>query len=205
MMKFAPSCLPRTTTPIINVSDVRVGCLSAFPHWLDTLAMWHHKEWCKVSPDADFNERRRRLVQHLNGTDLPRTFVAYAQSSLTPCENRSLNRRRIPMEDRPSQPVLLGSISLVTYPRPSGELSPWLSNLYVHRPHRGLGLGQVLIRHLELAAQSHCFERLRLFTTDKESYYEQFGWRTLRVNRLREHEVAVMEKRISPSPLRPYP
>lgn len=55
------------------------------------------------------------------------------------------------------------------------DLCPWLSALFVDEPHRGRGLGGMLVAAAEQDARRLGFRRLHL-CTDHVGYYERFGF-----------------------------
>lgn len=59
------------------------------------------------------------------------------------------------------------------FPRP--DLYPWLANVYIDEPFRGVGLGRRLLASVHDRAAEAGLTELYLFTTH-QGLYERFGW-----------------------------
>lgn len=59
------------------------------------------------------------------------------------------------------------------FPRP--DIYPWLANVYIEKPYRGLGYGRYLLESVKDAAADAGLKELYLFTTHN-GLYERFGW-----------------------------
>jgi predicted N-acetyltransferase YhbS len=59
---------------------------------------------------------------------------------------------------------------------PRHPVSPWLAGLFVTPEYRRLGVGQALVRAIEVQAKSRGNARLYLYTTNAARYYERLGW-----------------------------
>jgi N-acetylglutamate synthase-like GNAT family acetyltransferase len=76
-------------------------------------------------------------------------------------------------------------------------LSPWLAAVFVDPAYRRQGIGRRLCREVEARARRLEFEKLHLFTPDRERFYERMGWSTVERDVYRGQDVAIMEKTIT--------
>lgn len=155
--------------------------LASAPHWIDQLALWHHRECLRQGLKSTLPQRRERLLAHLDGDTLaPSTIVALSSDG----------------------EQLLGCVSLVRY-RPTGvpqsdtEARLWLSSLYVDPPHRGQGLGAALVQALAARVGTRGYRALWLTCAEREAFYRRLGWQRVSTARLGGREVNVMRRRLT--------
>jgi N-acetylglutamate synthase-like GNAT family acetyltransferase len=92
-----------------------------------------------------------------------------------------------------SDETLLGSASLIAHDMDTRmDLSPWLASVYVTPAYRDRGLGSTLVRRIASEAATLGFERLYLFTPDRERFYARLGWTVLERTVYRGYDQVVM-------------
>jgi len=124
------------------------------------LAFWAYTNWYltkKIPFNIILNEYKRRA----GDTDPPRSFVAL-------------------IDDVPVGMVTLKKKDLAA----RGDLSPWLSTLYVPPEFRKRGVGHALIQRIIEEAAGMGYEKLYLFIDNRdfanlEKYYNSRGWQYL--------------------------
>lgn len=155
---------------LVELCDCPAGVAPALAHW--HAAEWAHlyDGWDEATALAEFR------AMDAPGT-VPTTWVAFAGAGRG-------------TED------LLGSVSLIDDDELEGfrEVGPWLASLFVVPAARGAGVGRRLIDHLVTEAHRLGIERLHLFTSGQEAYYERLGWRTVARPDANGHATAVMVK-----------
>jgi predicted N-acetyltransferase YhbS len=159
----------RTEDPIIQYKY-----LADYPSSIPTLAQWHHTQWSYLDVGVSASDRAVALGKH-GKAQVPTTVVALSGDQL------------------------LGSASLIDHDMDSRmELSPWLASVYVDPPYRTRGIGSTLVRRIVVEAQALGFERLYLFTPDKERFYARLGWSVLERTNYRGYAQIVMVLHIPP-------
>lgn len=157
--------------------DHRIEYLADHPTLVSTLARWHHAEWQYLDANVPLERRAAALARHRRH-QVPTTVVALAQDTL------------------------LGSASLIAHDmdtRPS--LTPWLASVYVAPEYRCHGIGSALVKRVCHEAGEIGFERVYLFTPDRERFYTRLGWTTIERTLYRGYRQVVMAFLLpSPSP-----
>ena len=59
---------------------------------------------------------------------------------------------------------------------PLHDVTPWLAGLYVAPEHRRHGIGEMLVRAIEIEARDRGHKKLHLYTTGAVRFYERLGW-----------------------------
>jgi N-acetylglutamate synthase-like GNAT family acetyltransferase len=77
------------------------------------------------------------------------------------------------------------------------EFFPWISGVLVVSENRKEGIGSALVRKMESWAFGLGFEKLYLFTFDKEPFYLSLGWSVVKKDYYLNSEVTVMQREIS--------
>ena len=133
-----------------------------------TLAAWHHAQWRHLDVDVSVEQRSATLSRHTRDR-VPMTVIAL------------------------SGETLLGSASLIAHDMDTRmNLSPWLASVYVTPAYRNRGLGSALVQRIADEARTLGFDRLYLFTPDKEHFYARLGWAVLERTVYRGYEQVVM-------------
>jgi N-acetylglutamate synthase-like GNAT family acetyltransferase len=153
---------------------MKIDFLADHPHWVETLASWHHAEWAHLFEDWTLEVATIELADHAMRRSVPTTLVLHENGRL------------------------LGSVSLVIEDAPElqGEGSPWLASLYVEPSARGGGLGSRLARAAAALATEQGVDRLYLFTPDQAEFYERLGWTRRMRTRLHGNDVTLMDLRL---------
>ena len=147
-----------------------IESIAADPGVVDTLAVWHHRQWGELMAPWSLVDARTELTECVVANGFPATLVAYDESR-----------------------QLAGSVSLVATDAPEfPEFSPWLASLYVAPLFRGRGLGTQLVDALVAHAQQLGFERLYLFTPGSPQIYRRSGWREIGKRQIGDHDVTLM-------------
>jgi GNAT superfamily N-acetyltransferase len=73
---------------------------------------------------------------------------------------------------------LAGVVALHEFDIPSmRDRSPWICGMFVHRDHRGTGIGRKVLSKLESFAADHDIDTVWVFTgEDAVQFYERCGW-----------------------------
>jgi uncharacterized protein (DUF952 family)/N-acetylglutamate synthase-like GNAT family acetyltransferase len=144
-------------------------------HWGEA-AQWGFEAWAHEFPN-DTAQTYLDLYSHSDGTSgrLAETFVAID-----------------------SNDMLLGCVTLIDDDDlpDSTEPGPWVAALFVHPKAREQGVANALLTHLVSRANQLGFRQLFLYTEDKQSWYEQKGWRYLRNTKLNKLPHVVMQLNI---------
>lgn len=144
-------------------------------HWGEA-AQWGFEAWAHEFPN-DTVQTYLDLYSHSDGTSgrLAETYVAIDSSN-----------------------ILLGCVTLIDDDELPGatEPGPWVAALFVHPKARERGVANALLSHLVSRAQQLGFKQLFLYTEDKQSWYEQKGWRYLRSSHLNQLPHVVMQLNI---------
>lgn len=123
------------------------------PEHLETVATWIYDEFViKAKGNLNFEE----VVEYLNKTNkesFPMTFAAMIN-------NECVGTVSIFANDLKTQDIL----------------TPWLASLYVDPEHRGKGIGEVLIEHVQHVVKELGYEALYLRTEHTSKYYRGLGW-----------------------------
>ena len=153
-------------------TEFRIDLAADYPHYLEIIAPWHHRQWRHLNPPGDTVDRRlRRYRQECNAKRIPLMVVAHDG-------------------ERVMGSARLVECDMETHP----ELSPWLASLYVHPDFRGRGIATALIQRIEQHAHALGHARLYLYTEDGEAFYAPRGWRTLGRETYRGEEVVIMQR-----------
>ena len=132
---------------ILNLVDV--------PYCLEEISEWHHNEWGYLNPGRTLAARIERMQEHLEGKDIPTTFVAIT--------DRVIGSAALVVSDMPERP----------------ELTPWLASVFVDPQARKHGAGRALVHRVMQHAKHIGIKTLYLYTPDREHFYAHMGWQTL--------------------------
>jgi N-acetylglutamate synthase-like GNAT family acetyltransferase len=153
---------------MVRVKQIKITNLKEVPHYLETLADWHHVQWSYLNPDRTLAERIDRMRENLKPDFIPTTFVA--------------------AEDK-----LLGTAGIIKHDMDTRkELSPWLEGVYVAPEFRSRGIGSKLVLHVMEQARDNNIKTLYLYTTDREAFYARLGWSTFEKTNYHGYPVTIM-------------
>jgi GNAT superfamily N-acetyltransferase len=155
----------------MNITGLKIEFLADHPHWVETLASWHHAEWAHLFDEWTIEVASIELADHATRRSVPTTLVLHEGGQL------------------------FGSVSLVIEDAPElqGEGSPWLASLYVLPSMRGHGHGSRLVQAAVALAAEQGVACLYLFTPDQAAFYERLGWTRRMRTRLHGNDVTLMD------------
>jgi predicted N-acetyltransferase YhbS len=126
------------------------------PQHLTTIAEWIHRQWWSGT-DTPVESIARWLNTHLGESGFPATFVAVLGGEAV----GSVSLHETEAEDRPAY-------------------RPYLGALFVKPGHRGRGLGQALVRAVEVHAGQLDYTVIYLNAADATAgLYERLGWQVV--------------------------
>jgi GNAT superfamily N-acetyltransferase len=150
---------------------IKIDLLKNHPQAIPVLAnIWHEvlgKIWM---PEIGIEEIESLYYEELN-QDMPLTYIAlYGEI-----------------------PVGSSTLQLSDGVRP--DLGPWLGDLVVDPKYQNQGIGKMLVNATIDKAKQLGFEKLYLFTFDKNipAYYRRYGWKKIGMDEFKSHPVTVME------------
>lgn len=77
------------------------------------------------------------------------------------------------------------------------EFRPWISGVLVQNENRNKGIGSALVKKLESLAYKLRFNKLYLFTFDKEAFYLKLGWSIIKKDHYLNSEISIMFKELT--------
>jgi GNAT superfamily N-acetyltransferase len=135
---------------------VRIDLLADHPQCIDAIARWHCEEEGTAADAECLGFWRGQLRNESGRHHIPIAFVAF-------------------VGDQPVGAVALVERNMNSHP----DLSPWLAGTFVHRSHRGRGIGSTLVAHAVEVASNIGVRRLYAYTEAARSLYEKRGFRPL--------------------------
>lgn len=148
---------------------MQIDYLVNHPHFIPTLAAWHHEMWGELAPGSTVEKRIARLTSHVGQPAVPTTLVAFEQETV------------------------FGSASLVqndlmTHP----HLTPFLASVYVGEPYRRCGIASALVERIAIETAKLGVAKLYLITPDQQALYARLGWSEEEVVDYRGERVTLM-------------
>ena len=148
--------------------------------WIETVALWHHKESFKGKTPIDEVEQARHLQKrvailekHAQNRSIPTTFLAS-------------------IDGRP-----VGTTSVVHYQfTPKQARSEWLTNIFIVSEFRKRGVAKKLIDHATEFAINNGVSNLSLYTKDKGHFYHRLGWDFAGRAQIQHEQVEIYRKNI---------
>ena len=134
---------------------MKIQFLAQCPEAIPTIASWlcdqfKHIDRRYVTCESTTREMNRRLSRE----GCPVTFISLEEGMLT------------------------GTASFVEtdYVQSCAHLTPWLSDIFVQPTHRKCGHGTKLIQSVCRHAKRNRYEKIYLFTEDRQAFYSKMGW-----------------------------
>lgn len=153
---------------------MKIEFLKENPVFFDAIAEHMFKEWGHLREGVTIARYYNYLEEKLNTNHIPLTIIAKSGAN-----------------------ELLGFASLVSSDMETNkDMTPWISGVFVIPEHRGKGIGRLLINRLEQLAHGFGFEKLYLYTFDKEGFYRSLSWEKLKDECYLNNSVSVMVKKI---------
>lgn len=145
--------------------------LKDHPHFIDSLAEVHAREWSHLYTDWDEDIAREEfLTQHADGR-IPATLLLLDENTLA------------------------GSVSLVMNDLPTHlDLNPWLASLYVFPGYRERGLAKRLIAEAARLFAQNGFPTFYLFTETQAARFARLKFRVLEESSLNGRRIAIMQR-----------
>lgn len=133
---------------------MNISFLADHPEFIQTLAPWIVEHWRLILTQETIETRTATLQKHLNYRALPVAWVAHSGAQV------------------------FGTAALRVHDLPGHEhLTPWLGGVFVAPQFRQQGIGTALCLAVERQAQVlFGFEKLYLFTLDRQAWYRSLGW-----------------------------
>ena len=151
---------------------MRVEFLKDNPEFIDRIAGLMFKEWGHIRQGTTIDRYYNYLREKLNSDKIPMTLIAKSERN-----------------------ELLGFASLVVSDMEINKgLSPWISGVFVVPEYRGKGFGGLLVDKLVQIASDLGFEKLYLYTFDKEKFYSDLSWNKIKDEFYLNSKVVVMAK-----------
>ena len=151
---------------------MRVEFLKDNPEFIDRIADLMFKEWGHIRQGTTIDRYYNYLREKLNSDKIPMTLIAKSESN-----------------------ELLGFASIVLSDMEINKgLSPWISGVFVVPEYRGKGFGGLLVDKLVQIASDLGFEKLYLYTFDKEKFYSDLSWKKIKDEFYLNSKVVVMAK-----------
>lgn len=149
---------------------MKIEFLKENPVFYDTIAECMFREWGHLHEGATLARYYNYLEEKLNTDRIPLTIIAKSRAN-----------------------ELLGFASLVSSDMEiNKDITPWISGVFVVPEHRGNGIGRLMISRLEQLARGFGFDKLYLYTFDKEDFYRSLSWEKLKTDRYLNSTVSVM-------------
>ncbi len=153
---------------------MKIEFLKENPVFYNTIAELMFQEWGHLREGATIARYYNYLEEKLNTNRIPLTIITKSGAN-----------------------ELLGFASLVSSDMEiNNDLTPWISGVFVAPEHRGKGIGRLMINHLEQLARSFGFDKLYLYTFDKEDFYRSLSWEKLKEEKYLNCNVSVMVKNL---------
>ncbi len=141
--------------------------------FLPAIARWHHDEWVDYNPDLSFEDRLKRMQEHLHDDLVPSTWVAIEAGEVIGS-------------------AAIGECDMESHP----ELSSWLESVFVAPEHRNRGVASKLVSAVMSEAVKENIEMMYLFTPDRQSLYARLGWKVFSEEQYMGHDVTIMSVKL---------
>jgi predicted N-acetyltransferase YhbS len=135
---------------------LRIAFLCDHPEHIDSIAKWLFTEWGQYKPDTTLDTVAARLRRYLNKDNIPITIIAFAGGTIV----GTATLRQSDLRERKN-------------------LKPWMASVYVDADHRNKGVGSELVTSIERIATFLGFQRIYLYTPDRQSFYSRLSWQVL--------------------------
>lgn len=146
------------------------------PQFIPVLAKWYQGQWGYLHPGRTMDELIEEIKIRPNKKGLPFIYVLEENG-------QAIGTASLLAQDMPD----LDKVALMT---------PWLASVFVDDEHRQQGHGERLIKAIEQKAAELGFNKMYLFTPDKELWYQKHGWLVFDKTTYHNEHVTIMEKRL---------
>jgi GNAT superfamily N-acetyltransferase len=154
---------------------MKIEYLKDNPDYVYQIAELIFKEWGNLRVNTKVDRYLDAIGSRLNTEKTPLTIIAKSDNG-----------------------DLIGFASLVDSDMDiNKDLTPWISGVYVIVEQRGKGVGREIVERLEQIAIDLGFNELYLFTYDKERFYSNLSWITIKTDFYLNHQVTIMTKKLN--------
>ncbi|MEW5815003.1 MAG: GNAT family N-acetyltransferase [Spirochaetota bacterium] len=156
------------------MKNILIEDLSNHINFIPILAQWHFTHWGDLTGALTESDYQDLLSKQTHIQKFPLTLVA------VDCGR------------------LLGSVNIVSCDMDiKSELTPWISQLYVHPSERSKGIGSTLVYAAIARIREIGFSYLYLYTSGTlPSFYQQIGWKNKEVVYYKGKKRIIMEIRL---------
>jgi N-acetylglutamate synthase-like GNAT family acetyltransferase len=144
------------------------------PESIPVIAEWHHREWSSLNPGQSIDDRIRKMQCYLTGHNVQKMFIMKNDGAA------------------------IGTAAIVANDMDTRtDLSPWLASVYVEPGNRCRGYGTQLVMKVMEHARNSGYNKLYLFTPDKQSFYSNMGWSLVDREHYHGQSVSIMKYDLS--------
>ena len=152
----------------------KVEFLKDNPEYVDQIAHWMFKEWGHLRGYTNADRYIQSVSNRLNNDQTPLTIIVKSEGN-----------------------ELIAFASLVDHDMETHqELSPWMGGVFVLPSYRGQGFGKIVVNKIEQLANELEYDKLYLFTLDKEEFYKHLSWTKVNDEDYLNSHVTIMSKAI---------
>ena len=148
---------------------MEIGFLKNNKSYFGEISNILHTEWGLKNKNTSLEDTKEKLKNYLNEDHIPLALVA--------TENDELIGLYLLMESDPPN---------------RKNLTPWFGGFYVKSRFRNQGIGSKLIKHALNLCHELEIKRLYLCATDKQLFYERFGFEEIDKTNFRNEIVSIM-------------
>ena len=145
---------------------------------IQTIAEWYWNEW---------NTPQNKTVRRLTGQPdegVVRQFIASYNNQLVATVG------------------LCDEVSIFNEYPDFKKYTPWVGLLYTHQDFRNKGIGELLLKYLEVEALGMEIPNIYLYTFTAEAMYQRCGWLPMKKIEYKEHETVLMYKSLKRANMR---
>lgn len=134
--------------------NLEIKTLSEVPDMAYVCAAWEFGEWCCLL-GMTFDESLKKFQSDATNSEMPLTWVAYV-------DGKSVGMASLRPEDSQKHK----------------NLSPWISNVFVHPFYRNQGIASSLVEFIAQTAK-HKYNAPKIYLTTEfgVGMYERLGWK----------------------------
>jgi GNAT superfamily N-acetyltransferase len=153
---------------------MKIEFLKDNPEFINKIAELMFKEWGHLRENSKIDRYLNAINSRLNNTCIPLTIIAKSEKG-----------------------DLIGFASIVEFDMEiNKDLTPWISGVLVIPEYRGKGIGGQIIDRLEQIAIDLGYNKIYLFTFDKEAFYSNLSWIKIKNDSYQNLQVSIMTKEL---------
>ncbi|MEO6096289.1 MAG: GNAT family N-acetyltransferase [Fibrobacteria bacterium] len=150
---------------------MQISHIKYFQNWIPIIGKWIYEEWSYAFPLRTLLDIQKGLFGRMNENEMPITLVAHDERGV-------LGTASLKASDMEILP----------------DLTPWLSSVFVHPDHRGVGVATALVAEIGKIAKQQGFARIHVFNPITQGVFEKMGWSVLRTEQYGGKELAILVK-----------